>query len=609
MPTREEQETKERADRALRAGRPAEALPLYRELLERVVVMEPGVYEGWLEGALAAYRALGRARAAGYVAMALGRHAEAVALLAEAGQPLALALCQRALGQDAAAAETLERAGYLVQLAVLHEAAQDWPRAAALWGRLLQAARLRARPYETALALLRRGRVAREQGQGEAARRDASEAMRLLEGLADEHEARGLRERAFDCYFLMLEQGRRDGVFENLAEGYAGAIRVLMSEHDPYLPLQYADDFIALARAAGEWQAAAAIAADAAAHARRMNLSFARHYIQRAASLWEEGAAHLRAGGAPPEFVESALLSAIDVTAALPDLPRMGRLYRQLAELDLPGERVGRYAQLATRLAAAGQSASEEPGLPEHFLQPNPYPDIGLQDLIEWELAGDASATLLLILHEQARSVRFSRQALRALLVIADLDEAVAPGAPAPNQRGWGPAVAAALGGVPLYQVLAPLEQLLGSPDPETRAQVQRSAALVLSKRSFQIVRRGLQDPDARVREEARRALRSLRFRDGLEPQIRMFRELREPAVREVALAAIADIGTLQAAVFLLDVVRQDEPELSVLAADRLTTFRLPELLPLVRARHDRAQGNERALLRSVLVALESSAD
>ena len=81
MPTREEIDTKERAERALRASKPQDALALYRSLIAKVAVFEPGLYESWLEGTFAAYRALGRKQEAAYVSMALGRHAEAERLL------------------------------------------------------------------------------------------------------------------------------------------------------------------------------------------------------------------------------------------------------------------------------------------------------------------------------------------------------------------------------------------------------------------------------------------------------------------------------------------------------------------------------------------------
>src|SRR3954454_9385533 len=74
---RQHLDVKDRADRALRGGNPGEALPLYTSLLRQVTVLEAGLYESWLDGAAAAYRALGRMREAGYALVALRRYAEA----------------------------------------------------------------------------------------------------------------------------------------------------------------------------------------------------------------------------------------------------------------------------------------------------------------------------------------------------------------------------------------------------------------------------------------------------------------------------------------------------------------------------------------------------
>src|SRR5882757_2821272 len=113
MATRDEIDTKDRADRALRGGRAREALGLYATLLAKVSVFEPGLYESWLEGALAAYQTL-------------GRHGEAARVLAEAGHP-------------ALAAVELETAG-------AHTAAR------LEWERVVRDPRLAGIPYETALA-------------------------------------------------------------------------------------------------------------------------------------------------------------------------------------------------------------------------------------------------------------------------------------------------------------------------------------------------------------------------------------------------------------------------------------------------------------------------
>ena len=47
---RQDLDVKDRADRALRTGNAAEALPLYTSLLRNVAVLEGGVYENWLDG-------------------------------------------------------------------------------------------------------------------------------------------------------------------------------------------------------------------------------------------------------------------------------------------------------------------------------------------------------------------------------------------------------------------------------------------------------------------------------------------------------------------------------------------------------------------------------
>src|SRR5204863_6814791 len=90
---RQHHDVKERADRALRAGNAAEALPLYTSLLRQVKVLEAGVYDSWLEGAAAAYRALGRTREAGYALLALRRFTEAERCFTPERDPHAWALC------------------------------------------------------------------------------------------------------------------------------------------------------------------------------------------------------------------------------------------------------------------------------------------------------------------------------------------------------------------------------------------------------------------------------------------------------------------------------------------------------------------------------------
>ena len=70
--------------------------------------------------------------------------------------------------------------------------------------------------------------------------------MHLLTSAADGFEAKGPRERAFDCYGVLLTIGR-EGSFENLAEGYLNCIRILREDGLKYYVLQYYEDFQKLA--------------------------------------------------------------------------------------------------------------------------------------------------------------------------------------------------------------------------------------------------------------------------------------------------------------------------------------------------------------------------
>src|SRR5262245_7935465 len=123
---REDMDVKDRADRALRAGRANEALPLYTSLLRKVTVLEGGIYESWLEGAQAAYLALGRKREAGYVLIALRRFAEAEVCFEAADFPHEWALCAANQGRPREAARVLAGAGLTALAAIALEVAGDW---------------------------------------------------------------------------------------------------------------------------------------------------------------------------------------------------------------------------------------------------------------------------------------------------------------------------------------------------------------------------------------------------------------------------------------------------------------------------------------------------
>jgi hypothetical protein len=595
MPSRDEIELKERADRALRSGRPAEAQVLYRSLLQRVSTFEAGLYESWLEGALHAYQALGRRREAGCVLLALRRFADAEGCFDPLVDPVPWALCSSRRGRRREAADVLARAGHTALAALELDAGGDPAAARGLWERVLRDERLRDRPYETALVHFCLGETARRAGDEAGARRAFASTQQLLEELADDFERRGQSQRAFDCYGILLRLGRDTASFENVAEGYLNAIRILKVDDQKFYVLQYYEDFLAYAVQSREWHAAATLAREAADYCLKAGLAYERHYRQRAASLFAEAARQGLAAGGSPEMAESALAAAIDVAAGMGDLVLCGELYGAAAALDLPAKRRERYAALAARFGSAGERHPAGTPFPDYLRRAGAYQDVWREDIVEWELDGRPVPVLANIVVERIDHAPLTRAALRALLLCMD---------ESPSLDGPGPAadLADALGAVKLYEVLRTLEQLMTHHEGRVRQAVMRAVAQVYCKRSFGVVRQGLIDADELVRAEALRALRALHFRDALDTLVRLFREFaHDESVRREALDAIADIGNLEAGHFLLEVLRHESGAIANRALLRLRSFPLAELQATVRHLASIESGSVRRALEELL--------
>jgi len=594
MPTREEIELRERAERALRIGRAGEALALFRTLLRRVTVFEAGLYESWLEGALSAYQALGRGREAGYVLLGLRRFADAEQSFDPERTPIEWALAASRQGHRRQAANVLAGAGFSALAALELDAAGEAAAAATLWEKLLDDPRLFDRPYETALINYNLAEALRRRGDPVGARKASIRTQGMLEALADEFERRGQRERAFDCYGILLRLGRDTGSFENVAEGYLNAIRLLSADDQKFYVLQYYEDFLAYAIQAKEWQAAATLAREAGDYCGRVGLLYERHYRQRATSLFSEAARHVFAQRGPTEMAENALVAAIDVAAGLGDLSLCGDLYAAAADLALPAKRKDRYAALAARFRGKGERRPPGPSFPEYLRRTDAYQDVWRQDLVEWELDGRPIPVLTHIVVERVDHAPFSRAALRALLTCMDEQERL-------DDAGIASDLAHALGAVQVYEVLRPLEDLGLHAEARVRAAVMAAVSQVYCKRSFGLVRQGLVDSDEMVRTSALRALRALHFRDGLDPLSRIFREFNEEPVRLAALEAIADIGNLESGYFLLETVRREQGTVRDRALARLRGIQIPELTAALRHAASIESGQVRRALEDLV--------
>ncbi|HSY42088.1 MAG TPA: hypothetical protein VLA79_21280, partial [Polyangia bacterium] len=508
MPTRVEiLHTRERADRAQRAGRPREALAHYWQLLESVKATRAH-YDSWLDGAVGAYLALNRTREAGYVLLGLRRYAEAQRHFPAAETPLEWALCAAKLGHHGDAARVLSESGRPVLAALELEAAGASAAARLEWERVLADPRLAGRPYETALGHFNLGEALLRIGDRNSAARAFSEAQRLLETAADDFESRGEPVRAFDCYSVLLRLGKATDSFENVSEGYLNAIRVLAAE-DQLLAMQYYDDFLTYAIDRREWHAAAMAAREAANYSLRAGKPYDRHYLGVAVEAWTRAARDNQTNDGPVDLSANALHAAIDAATALGDLESCGRLYAEMAELPLAEKRRLRYRQLAQRYAA--MPPEERPltvSFPEHLRRTDVYSDIWRQDLIELELAGDPAAVLARhVADHPPSSGEHSRHALRALLLCG------APEFSTENVKAVCE-LALTLGQGAVYEMLSPLERLYEHPAAEVRAAVLRGLEKVFLPRTFGLIRKGLTDPAPAVFNEALRVLREMHFVD-----------------------------------------------------------------------------------------------
>jgi hypothetical protein len=607
MAKQEDPELRQLAERSLRGGRWLEALGHYSKLLAKIEVFDVRRYDGWLEGALAAYEALGRSREAGFVLLGLRRFSEAQRHFPPAERPLEWALAAARLGHHAEAARVLSEAGRPVLAAFELEDAGAYAAARLEWERVLRDDRLAGHPYETALARLRLGRALLRSGDAAAGARELSAAQRLLEAVADDAETRGQVEHALQCYILLIHLGKEAGSFENVAEGYLNGIRLFVRNDRFDFAFQYYDDFLAFAVERKEWYAAATLAREAASYAVKKGLVYERHYLGRAAELWEATAAHNEAMGGPVELSENALHSAIDVAVSMNDHALVSRLYGVLAALPVAPKRRARYLELAQR-GAAGLKVPEvrPPGFPRQLRKPSAYRDSSRDDLVEWALEGDATAVLARILVGADRGrdgeVSFEerkvwRSALLGLLV------ANAPRFSLTDARAAS-ALARALGAVHAYEVHRPLEQLAAHVSPEVRAAVMTAVKELFFEPSVRIVQRGLADPVPLVADAALRSLRGLAWKEGFEAFARVFREAKDDRVRLAALDALARVETFEAGLFILDVLRQESGTLAGAAAERLAEFQNDDLLPVVRQALEVETGERRAALEQVAARL-----
>ena len=592
--------TASQAEGLLAQGRYGDAERYYRELVGQTHVIDYE-YDDWLRRLAEIYRVLGRVRAAGYIYLYLHYFDLAREAFTAAEAPADKARVLEIEKRYSEAAELYEVARLPVHAGVAWDKAKQQDRSAAAWEALLADPGLKHRPYEQALVHFNEGMAKSTLGeQGGTGKRSLVEAQRRLEEVADEFETRGERERAFDCYQILLKLGRDSGQFENLAEGYLNCIRVLKEDNLKFYVLQYYEDFIRLALQRGELHAAATLFQEAADYSARNGLPYDRHYQARAAETWVRCGDKHRRDASPVEMVENSLLAGISCYSAVGQYEQVRRLFESLTELDLPERKSQRYAAISRRYAQAENDSQEAPEFPEYLKQQHAYADIWFVDLIEWELAGDPYGVSASIVGDLRYPDGIRR---RALVVVLSLEDAAARGEEA--RADTLTKVAELLGELQSYAALSPLERLFEHDQPEVRRAAVRALRFLFFKRAFVLVRRALKDHDEGVRDAALEALAGLHFPHAFNPLARIYRETTDARVKAVALESVGKIQSIEAGEFLLMVLRQEDGVLREVAKQALAGLDNADMLPILR-QHHQMEGNP--AVREILGELLRSA-
>jgi HEAT repeat protein len=578
--------TSENAELLAGQGRWTEAERQYRELIGQTHVINYE-YDDWLRRLGTVYRQLRRHREAAFVHLYLHEFAMVRSLLVEPELTPLRARLAEVEKRWSEAATLYRQANLPVHAAVALERSKSPGDAAAGWQALREHPGLARRDYEAALVSFNYGlAAARLDPESAEARRALIDSQRRLEQVADDFETVGERERAFDCYQILLRLGKESMQFENLAEGYLNCIRVLRDDNLKFYVLQYYEDFIRLALERDEYHAAATLYQEAAAFAARSGLPYDRHYQSKAALTWVRCAEKFQERGAPLQMIENALLAATSQFSAIGDYAAVRQTFEKLAQLDLAERAKKRFRTIAARYAGMPGVSIEVPGLPDYLKQQQAYADIWFADLLEWEMDGDPMAVAASIIADLKYPNGIRRRALVVLLTLCD-----AQARQVHNEVETLIHLAELLGELPTYAALAPLEKLFARPEAVVRCAAVSALRLLYFKRSFVIIRKALGDADPQVREAAIAVIAHLHFPHAFNPLARIVRESTDERVRIAALKAIGKIQSVEAGEFLIMVMRHEDGAARAAARSALAAMDNSDVLPIIR-QHYEVEGN-----------------
>jgi len=589
------------AQSAAARGRLEEAILSWREAVQRTHSSEHDylVVARSLEEALTKH---GDARSALTLAVYLASHDPSAwgraDALAPRVPPVDRAMLRAARGEWARAAADMEDAGRWAAAAVLRERGSEWAAARSLWSRLAHPTE-RADAYVAALVRFNLARCARRTGDAAAARESIVACVRLLEEAADHFESLGQRDRAFDCFQVLIEVGKDAGTFEDVLEGYVNCLRILREDQMRHFALEHFTAAVDTAAESGELGAAATFAGEAAAYARSIDLpQVAASWTLRQGDLWVASSKQQAQRGAPVANVAQGLLAAIASFGQIGQYSRVGQLYTELGLLEFDARRRAHYARAARRYENVGDeilvaARAERDGARRHDAGAS---GVWHADVVEWEQQGDATEACAGVMLDGRWLDLVRRKAMLARLAALRVEAA------APESRVTACIeLCRSLGELQNYAAMAPLEKLFASPQPAVRMAAVDAAALFFFKRSFVIVRAALSDPDPGVAGRATEALGALWFPHAFDPLARIHRESASPAVRAAALGAIARIDTVEAAELVMGILEHGAPTDRAAAVRAVREANGTRFAELARQTLEHAQDPLRGTLRELL--------
>jgi hypothetical protein len=507
----------------------------------------------------------------------------------------------RAVEMHRAAAQELESAELLVRSAMHYEHASEFKLARSLWSRL--AARIGAErdAYATGLAHFNVARMARQLRDERGQRESIVAAVHRLEEAADRYESAGLRERAFDCYHVLIAIGEMSGTFEHVLEGAVNAVRILSEDNLRYHALRLQAHTLRMAEKSGELSAAATLAREMTDYARRQGLGrVASAGVLKQAELWSRVADATLSRNGPAQLAENALVASLLACAEAGHYSRVGSLYQKLAEIAREPSRREHYARAAKRYAKLTDPTEAVEAFEDRVGQHVGPPDVWHVDLLEWEERGSASeACADVLLDPDEADDRIMRRSALLGRLAGLTEERARP----TEQVAAQVVVAHYLAGVGLYQVLAPLELLYQSKSADVRLGAVRALSRYFYKRTFVTLERALGDDHAPVVREATDALERLRFDHAFEPLSRIYRTAPQKAARLAALRALCRIDVVDAAELLIGVLEFGSGDEKAAVTSSLKTSRGNRFFELARSAYPQASENLKPALAELLSA------